>query len=160
MQHTLTFRPFPRKLVFAALAAAILTLAIVAGFTIYQKTRPVFVGLGGQRIPISQAIEDRYGIRLTFVGLTARDGFIDMRYRVIDAEKATDFGHYPATTPMIIAEDSGAEITVTEMGLHNHRMQPGLIFHVMYRNTGNAAQRGRPVTVQVGDMKIQHIIVQ
>ena len=160
MQSTLTLQPFPRKLMLAVLAGILLVLAVLAGLTIYERSRPVFVGAGGQRIPISKAIEDRYGIRLTFVGLTARDGFIDVRYRVIDAEKAVDFGHYTETTPYIIAEDSGEKITVTEMGLHNHRMQPGLIFHVMYRNTANAIEHGRPVTIQVGDMAIKHIIVQ
>ena len=111
-------------------------------------------------VPVSTAIEERYGIRFSFLASTAAGGLIDLRYRIVDADKAKDFGHYTETSPMLIAEDTGAILSVTKHGLHNHRVQPGLVFHVLFRNTGNAIQPGKRVTIQVGDLQLKHVVVQ
>ena len=38
-----------------------------------------------------QELEERYGIRITLIGITAGGGMIDFRYKVIDADKATNW---------------------------------------------------------------------
>jgi hypothetical protein len=79
---------------------------------------------------------------------------------VIDAGKARNFGHYTETSPLIIAEDSGKLVEVTIMGLHNHRVEAGRIYYIMYRNTANALEPGSLVTIQIGDLRLEHVLVQ
>ena len=116
-------------------------------------------GLYGMEVPVNRAMEERFGVRVMFAALTGRDGIIDLRYRIVDPGKATDFGHYSETSPMLVTPD-GTIMSVTKMGLHNHRVEPGLIFHVLYRNTANAVKHGMPITVKVGDMELKNLIVQ
>ena len=59
---------------------------------------------------------------------------------------------------MIISEDTGKIVDVTIMGLHNHRVEPGRTYYVLYRNTASAIQSGRPVTIAVGDVKLEHAV--
>ena len=109
-------------------------------------------------MPISSEIEEKYGVRFTFVAVTAAGGMVELRYRVIDEGKAANFGHYTETAPMVIAEDTGEVVDVTIMGLHNHRVEPGRTYYVLYRNTGGAIESHRPVTIALGDLKLEHVV--
>ena len=109
-------------------------------------------------MPSSAEIEEKFGVRFSYVAVTADGGMVELRYRVIDEGKAANFGHYTETSPMLVAEDSGKVVDVTIMGLHNHRVEPGRTYYVLYRNTGNAIQSHRPVTIAIGDMKLKHAV--
>ena len=109
-------------------------------------------------MPLSAEIEEKYGVRFTFLAVTAKGGMVELRYRVIDEGKAANFGHYTETAPMLIAEDTGKTVDVTIMGLHNHRVEPGRTYYVLYRNTDSAIQSHRPVTIALGDQKLEHVV--
>lgn len=109
-------------------------------------------------MPASPEIEEKFGVRFTFLAVTADGGMVELRYRVVDEGKAANFGHYSETAPMIIAEDTGKVVDVTIMGLHNHRVEPGRMYYVLYRNTENALATGRPATIAIGDLKLEHVV--
>jgi hypothetical protein len=109
-------------------------------------------------MPVSEEIEDKFGVRFTFLAITADGGMVELRYRVVDEDKAANFGHYTETAPMIISEDTGDIIDVTIMGLHNHRVEPGRTYYVLYRNTGGVLASGRPATIAVGDLELKHVV--
>jgi hypothetical protein len=135
-------------------------LLVVAGASLgaWQIYRAATTEYEPGTMPISAAIEDKFGVRFTFVAVTAKGGMVELRYRVIDEDKAANFGHYSETAPMLIAEDTGEVVDVTIMGLHNHRVEPGRTYYVLYRNTGNAIQSRRPVTIAIGDLKLEHVV--
>lgn len=109
-------------------------------------------------MPVSIDIEEKFGVRFAFLAVTADGGMVELRYRVVDEGKAANFGHYTETAPLLIAEDTGKVVDVTIMGLHNHRVEPGRMYYVLYRNTGNAIQSHRPVTIAVGDLQLEHVV--
>lgn len=111
-------------------------------------------------IPTNPEIEERFGVRFTFIALTADGGLVDLRYKVIDEGKAKNFGHYTETSPMILVEDTGTVIDVTRMGLHNHRVEQGRIYYILFRNSGNAIRPGDKVTLAIDDLAIKHITVR
>jgi hypothetical protein len=90
--------------------------------------------------------------------VTGKGGMVELRYRVIDEDRAANFGHYTETAPMLIAEDTGEIVDVTIMGLHNHRVEPGRQYYILFRNTGQAIRSHRPVTIAVGDLKLEHVV--
>ena len=156
----------PRKLSVAIghnlklfLPALILFVVIVAlnVLRLYQAATP---RLGENGVPLSSEIEERFGVRFTGLYVGAKGGLVDLRYRVIDVSKAKNFGHYTETSPLLIAEDSGKKVEVTIMMLHNHRVERGRIYYVLYRNTANAISPGTKVTVQIGDLLLEHLIAQ
>ncbi len=109
-------------------------------------------------MPVSAAIEEKFGVRFTFVAVTGKGGMVELRYRVIDEDRAANFGHYTETAPLLIAEDSGEIVDVTIMGLHNHRVEPGRQYYVLFRNTNRAIRSHRPVTIAIGDLKLEHVV--
>jgi hypothetical protein len=109
-------------------------------------------------MPVSTEIEEKFGVRFSLLAVTADGGMIELRYRVIDEGRAANFGHFTETAPMLIAEDTGEIVDVTIMGLHNHRVEPGRQYYVLYRNTGGAIESGRPVTIALGDLKLEHAV--
>jgi hypothetical protein len=139
-----------------ALAMGLLMLIVGAvwGWRIYGP-QPVWEP---GTMPLSPEIEEKFGVRFTFVAVTADGGMVDLRYRVVDAGKAANFGHYSETAPMLISEDTGQVVDVTIMGLHNHRVEPGRSYYVLYRNTGSAIKSHRPVTIAIGDLKLEHVV--
>lgn len=109
-------------------------------------------------MPVSEEIEAKFGVRFSFVAVTAGGGMVELRYRVLDMGKASNFGHYTETAPMLIDEETGKTVDVTIMGLHNHRVEPGRTYYILYRNTEGAVKSGRPITIQIGNMKIEHVV--
>lgn len=136
-----------------------LVLLLVASLGLVWLTRNSGGATAGPtaEFPINPEIEERFGVRFTFLAVTGRGGLVDLRYRVIDAGKAKNFGHYTETSPLIINETTGKQLEVTKMGLHNHRVEPGRIYYVMYRNTGDTLHSGDLVTIQIGDLKLEHV---
>lgn len=139
---------------------AVILFAALVGFNIwrlYSAGQPVLQENG---FPINPEIEERFGVRFTGVHVLAKNGLVDVRYRVIDVGKAKNFGHYTETSPLIISEENGKLVEVTIMGLHNHRVEAGRSYYVMYRNTDNALRPGAKVTIQMDDLRLEHAPVQ
>jgi hypothetical protein len=143
-----------RHLLLTACVVALLSGAVVA-WRAYRTAQTVWEP---GTMPVSSEIEDKFGVRFTFVAVTAKGGMVELRYRVVDEGKAANFGHYSETAPMLIAEDTGKVVDVTIMGLHNHRVEPGRQYYVLYRNTDRAIQSHRPVSIAVGDLKLEHVV--
>jgi hypothetical protein len=141
------------------LPAVVLFVALM-GFYAWRLDQAGKPELQPNGVPINPEIEERFGVRFTGLHLLARHGLVDLRYRVLDAGKAKNFGHYTETSPLIIAEDSGKFIEVTIMGLHNHRVETGRGYYILYRNTGDALDPGTLVTIQLGDLRLEHVAVQ
>jgi hypothetical protein len=158
---TLTMpQPLRNPLVKNTLIGIVILMLTVGTMTLLRANQNTPLVPENYVIPKSPEIEERFGVRFTFVATTASSGFIDLRYRVVDTGKARNFGHYTETSPMLINEDTGAVIDVTRMGLHNHRVEPGRIYYVLFRNTNSGVQRGDRITIQVGDLKLEHVIAQ
>ncbi len=58
-------------------------------------------------------LEDRFGIQMTLVAVTAGGGLIDIRFRATDAAKAADLFN-AENLPVVIAPDSGVTIKPPE----------------------------------------------
>lgn len=133
---------------------------VLTGIQLWQAYRASIPEVGPTGVPISKAIEERYGVRFTGLNVVGKGGLIDLRYQVLDVGKAKNFGHYTETSPLLIAEDSGKTIEVTIMMLHNHRVDTGRTYYILYRNTGDAIKPGRPVTLKLDDLQLEHVIAR
>lgn len=159
-EHSLTVSaPNWRRNLLVFLPAILLFTAFL-GVNVWRHYAQAVPELRADGVPLSSEIEERFGVRLTAIHVLAKGGLIDLRYRVLDADKAKNFGHYTETSPLLIAEDSGKLIEVTIMGLHNHRVETGRLYYILFRNTANALQPGSHVTVQIGDQRLEHFPVQ
>ncbi len=108
----------------------------------------------------TQEFEAKWGIRITLIGVTADGGLVDLRYQVIDAQKAGTIATDKTTVPTLIDEQTGTEIASSVMSHSKHVIVAGQTYFQLYRNPQGAIQHGHPVTVKIGDIQIAHLIAQ
>jgi hypothetical protein len=105
-------------------------------------------------------LEDRYGIRITLLGVTAGGGILDFRYKVLDADKATAWLKNEALMPMLINENSHAEVMHAAGMGHAPRLVAGKVYYMLIGNSGRAIGPGDPVAVVIGNLRVGPIAAQ
>jgi hypothetical protein len=114
-----------------------------------------------QRPVVSEdELVDKVGVRLMQVAATGGGGLIDLRFQVIDPEKAFAV-HDESSPPVIIDEASGLVVDQLLMG-HNHSgpYQPGVTYYLVFENPGNLVQPGSQVSVLLGNVEVDHVTVR
>ncbi|MCX6043678.1 MAG: hypothetical protein NT075_01090 [Chloroflexi bacterium] len=151
---------------------AIVLLPAIAGFFAYrlwiaQPTAPV------QPMPqaVTQAaaspaisaktFEDRFGIRITLIAVTAGGGIVDFRYKIIDKKKAEFLLGDAHSMPSLMAERSGITLLPPNHVMkHNTQLENGRSYFQFYANTQNAVKPGDFVAVVIGSLRLEPIIAQ
>ena len=134
-------------------------LLLVAGVLLYGVATPP--SASPHYKPISQqALEDDYGIRVNLVAVTAAGGFVDVRIKIVDGEKAKlllgDAKNFPALlTGKDIVLDAPADTKSQDI-----RYENGGTMFIMYPNSGNAIKHGEPVSILFGDVALDAINAQ
>jgi hypothetical protein len=114
-----------------------------------------------QRPSVSAAgLAERSGVRLVRVAVTGGGGLLDLRYQVVDPNKAVAV-HEGQTPPAIIDERTGLVINQLLMGhAHKGQLKPAVSYYLVFENTGNWVRRGAKVTVLLGDAQVEHVVVK
>lgn len=137
--------------------AAIL-LALVAAFVAYQLWATRAPAGAGPISPVE--LEERYGLRVRLMGVTAGGGMIDFRLKITDPEKARAFLEDPAHRPRLAVAESGHNLPGTgELGDDITWEEGGILF-ILFSNLGGVIQPGTPVVVSFGDLQLEPVLAQ
>jgi hypothetical protein len=112
----------------------------------------------------SVTVEERWGIKPLAIRLTAAGHMLDFRYHVVDAEKATPF-FKPQIKPYLIDEASGAVMAVPnvpKVGSMRSTRKPlkDRGYAILFANPQKHIKPGNKVTVVIGDIKVEHLVVE
>ncbi|MGD8804684.1 MAG: hypothetical protein PVH65_02455 [Chloroflexota bacterium] len=118
---------------------------------------PVAVPEVTRRITVGE-LEEQYGLRLRLLAVTAAGGLIDLRLKVIDAEKASQLLGSNEPLPTIIVEESG--VALQAPADHDLKLEDGIMVFGLYPNRQHAVDTGTAVSVQFGSMSLGPIIAQ
>lgn len=108
----------------------------------------------------SSTLEERTGLQVKLIAVTAMGGLVDFRYKVLDSEKAVATMQNHEEMPQLVAEDSGTVLTASEGMHHKLSFNSGRVYYVFYPNQKNVIKPGTPVSVVIGDMRLEHLIAQ
>jgi hypothetical protein len=108
----------------------------------------------------ADSFAEHYGVRVTQIAVTAAGGMIDLRFKVLDPEKARPLFPSHADLPELIATDSGLRLTATKRMMHNIRIQKDAVSFVLYPNVRNAIHPGSPVSVAFGQLRLEPTTAQ
>ena len=158
----------PRRLRVAGLVTGAL-LAVAAGLVLWS---PLFSG-GGQdvaetSVPVAWArpvvsadgLADRSGVRITQVAVTGGGGLVDLRFQVVDPDKAAAL-HDAATPPAVVDEQSGLVVHELFMGhAHSDPFKAGVTYYYVFNDPVNWVHRGGQVTVLLGNAQVEHVVVR
>ncbi len=138
-------------------------LIAVGGYFGYQAWNASLAAKEAARTAAVQAeamaaIQNQWGIKITRVVATADGGLVDLRYQVTDSDKAIFLYDDINNFPKLIAEDSGTEIALTWLP-HQHELEFGQSYFIIYRNVDNAIKPGGLVTLVVGGLEVKQFEV-
>jgi hypothetical protein len=128
---------------------------------------PAALGDGPAAQAEQPAIEAAYGIRVEALRLTAAGSMLDLRYRVLDAEKAAPILD-GKTQPYLLDAARGARLGVPDTPVlgrirqtaRNNKILTDRSYFVMFGNPGKAVHSGDKVTLLLGPLKVTELTVQ
>ena len=85
-------------------------------------------------MPSNTAIEEKYGIRITRVAVTADVGMVDLRYVVLDPNKAQFVGTSAATTPLLYPQTGKIVVSETAPMPHKEVLHAGITYFLLYHD--------------------------
>lgn len=153
-------QPPPRR---SRLLAIVLVVLLLAGGLTAKALWPERKAdvRDGTTLVTAEGMAARHGINITLIGTTAAGGLIDFRYQVVDPDKANSLIHDVDLLPRIVVEDSGATLALTSLPHHGTtELELGGTYFFLFANSNNAIRRGSLVTVVIGDVRLEHIVVQ
>ena len=154
----------PRPVVERALFLGTVALALAGGIPLLlsQLSRTSGQTQAAYSFPrvTPAGLVERSGVRVVRVAVSGEGGLLDLRYQVVDAEKAQSV-HESATPPLLIDERTGGVVRQLLMGhIHSSPPKVGLTYYLIFNNPGDLVRRGGRVTVQLGDARLAHVPVQ
>jgi hypothetical protein len=119
----------------------------------------------GEPIPMDNqsAIEEKWGIKVLSVRLTAASHMLDFTYRITDSEKASSLVR-KQVKPYLIDQATGTRLSVPMTKLGAMRQTAVLPeadrnYRILFGNPG-LVKAGSKVTVVIGDMKVENLVVE
>lgn len=109
----------------------------------------------------------RLGIRMEGLRLSAAGYLLDFRYRVVDPARAAPLLE-KKTRPYLLDEASGAQLAVPDTAKlgqlrttgRNKVVHGDRDYFILFANPGRFVQAGSKMTLVMGDLRIENIIVE
>ena len=132
--------------------------------TVLSKPAPVPSEVANSPVKKTDSIEEKWGIQLKGIRLSAADYMLDFRYRIIDPDKALPLFDRK-TKPYLIDQASGAKFVVpapakTGPLRNSNRPLADRTYFMFFANPGRFIKSGNKVTVVIGEFKAEDLIVQ
>lgn len=150
-----------RPWVLAIAGALVLPVVIAAGLTLTASSTDIFARKAADARVVSAAeLEEVYGIRVNLVAVTADGGLVDLRYTVIDKDKAGHVLHDAAALPQLLLPDKGAVLRAPQARAHKLDLIDGASYFLLFPNSGGLVQAGAPVSVVIDDIRLEPLAAQ
>lgn len=146
------------------LVTTVAATVIAVGFVSYQMGAANNSNNGHQlpeTVISNDMLEQEYGIRVTLVAVTAAGGLVDVRYKIVDPEKAAKLvdEEEGGIMPMVYVGD-GDVMLMADMHMREQRLVAGRVYYSLIPNTQNVVKRGTVVTVVFGDVALEPMFAQ
>ncbi len=141
---------------------AAVAVALIAGWTLTGRLTSEEVpvsGLGPMETVDQSAFAGETGVWIEHVALTGAGGLIEIRYRILDADKSLIVHDYD--NPPRIVHDDGFELRF-QRHEHSHVRENrlGATYNEQLVNVGAYFEKGDVVTVYVGQVALENVPIQ
>jgi hypothetical protein len=134
---------------------------VFVGILISRVFQPASLNISGDLIT-AETLAEQYGVRVNLIAVTAAGGLVDLRLKILDAEKASLLLQDSDDVPTLLVGDGDALLTAPEDSsgqLLNNLMDDGNIF-LTYPNLGNVVKPGMVISIQFGDVSLEPMPVK
>lgn len=157
-------RTHPRLHAILPMALLLLSVLLVAGCATTGHEGAGRTASGIHGADVAKSADNPFGIDPVALRLTASGTMVDFRYRVVDPVRAKEFLKKGAH-PYILDPSTGARLTVPIAAyigaLRQTAIAPeaGKVYFILFGNTSRAVKAGNPVTLVMGDYRIEGLVV-
>jgi len=159
IDHPMATAKSTNKFIYFAFILVILLVIAIYVNNAYRALQPASLPQG--TVTISQSVlEEQYGLHVNLVAVTGAGGFIDLRLKIVDGEKAKLLLADAKKFPVLFSE-GGITLNAPE-DTKSQKIEfitNGNLF-IMYPNSSNAVQRGKPVRLLFGEIALEPITVK
>jgi hypothetical protein len=145
-----------------SVAGVVAALLVVSGaHWLDDPKTPSKVPVSWQRPSVDAAgLVQRSGVKITQLAVTGGGGLVDLRYQVVDADKANAL-HKAGNPPALVEEETGLVINQLLMDhAHTGQFRVGQTYYLIFENPNTWVHRGSRVTVLLGDAQVEHVTVR
>jgi hypothetical protein len=151
-----------RKYLVPAVILVVVAL-LVGGFLAYRSAQTPEVPLEAPRTitTISQdqlAAQD--GLQVQLVAVTAAGGLVDVRLKIVDADKAKALLDDQANYPSLLVGDGVVLQVSPDAAEQDIQFENDKSIFVIYSNAQGVVKPGEPVVIQFGDLQVEAIQAQ
>lgn len=140
---------------FLACALALLAAAAIAWRTI----APAEAG-PGYDVPRNAALEAKLGVRFIQAAVVADGGIVELRYTVLDAQKASKFQRAVHNPPVLRSERRPGALYRTALMRQGHELRPGQNYYILYLNNRRAVRPGETLEIDAGGQTLAKVPVR
>jgi hypothetical protein len=113
------------------------------------------------RIPITEStLEEEYGLHVNLVAITGAGGFVDVRFKIMDGEKAKAFLADKKNFPALLVNDDLVLNASEDAKSQEIRFNDDGNIFLLYVNSVNAVKRGSQLRILFGDIVLDPITVR
>ena len=144
------------------IVGGLVALAIAAGVTVWMNgpSGGANAAVAASRPVSSKVLEEQYGAKVEMVGLLAAGGLIELRFQVVDKDKAMGLFGAVADMPMLAVEGTDRVLESAKGMKHHMQLLNGGSYFIFYTNSANAVQEGSMVSMVINGVRLEHIVVQ
>ena len=144
------------------LPMGILLALLVVGFFAYRawSAQEGTSNSGTPQLASAKMLEERFGIRVTLIAATAGGGIVDLRFKVLNADKARAVLQDDKSLPVLSVEGTSIEPMMPDDAIGNQDLEVGKVYYILYSNPRGMVKPGTPVSVAIGDLVLEPIIAQ
>lgn len=145
---------------FVALIAILSLVAVGGGVEAWRQHLASDVRNGASLVS-ADGMAARYGIDINLLAVTAAGGLVELRYQVVDPDKAAPLVHDPDLSPALVVESTGKTLVMsTPPHHHGTELQLGGTYFFLMANAESALHKGDKVTLVIGDARLEHLEMQ
>jgi hypothetical protein len=146
-------RRYAGKALIVLLAASLVT-AVTIRFVGNAQAAPRY------DVPHDGQMEAALGIRFSQAAVVGDGGLVELRYIVLDTQKASAFQNDTKHPPTLRSERGGKTVWRPALMKQGHELRPGQTYYLLYLNNAGAIKRGDNIEVDYGPRKLQHVPVR
>ncbi len=111
--------------------------------------------------PVSQSVfEEKYGLQVSLIAVTAAGGKIDFRLKVLDAAKAQNLFKDKKNFPVLLTENGSVMQIPEEEKPENLAFGDNSNLLLLFPNSNGSIHAGSAVTLRFGDASLEPIKVK
>jgi len=144
------------------ISAILLVFVLMVGlFASRSLNKPESVVIPSGMTEVSQTmLEEKYGLRVNLVAVTAAGGLVDVRFKFVDGEKVKALLQEPGNYPTLQIAGKQTLSAPEEGRPAEIQFEDGANLFLMYPNAGNAVKPGTPVTIVFGELQVEPILAK